>query len=350
MKISLFETHDAKWGAVLERCPHDCYHTPGWMRAAEYGDRGTAFALHVSDDRGEMLVPLVRRELPGGRWDAVSPYGYGGPVLSGHADEHFIDRALGLAVDALRDAGCVSWFIRLHPLLNADWRSSIGHLVEHGRTVSIDLTKSAAEHWRETVHGHRNDINKAKRAGVEVYIVDAFSRLGHFVELYNRSMQRLEAGSYYNFNEQYYQTLRREMGPNLRLFVAEEAGEVIGAALLTVAPSTGILQGHLFGASEQHRHRQPLKVLIHAQREWGREHGYRYLNLGGGRGRGNETEDSLFRFKRGFSPDAQAFRTLRVVVDPQCYAALCDGMGGGAAPADLSGFFPAYRQTATPAK
>ncbi|WP_354686933.1 GNAT family N-acetyltransferase, partial [Cupriavidus necator] len=325
MKIELLATSHPSWLAVLQRCRHDCYHMPGWLRAAEFGDRGTAYGLYAREGEAELLLPLVRRELDGGHWDAVSPYGYGGPILSASASQHFADAALREAVDMLRAAGCVSWFIRLHPILNAEWHSAVGELVEQAPTVAIDLTRSEAEHWHDTTHGHRNDINKARRAGVTVRIDESFAALGDFVALYNQSMQRLQAPAYYYFDERYYQTLRAELGPSLRLFVAEESGTVIGAALLTVAPSSGILQGHLYGADERWLHRQPLKLLIHAQREWGRTQGYRVLNLGGGRGRGGEAEDSLFRFKRGFSPDTYMFRTQRLIVDAQRYAALCGG-------------------------
>ncbi|AGW92525.1 MULTISPECIES: GNAT family N-acetyltransferase [Cupriavidus] len=341
MKVRLLATSDPAWPAVLRRCAHDCYHTPGWLRAAEYGDRGTAWGLYASEGDAELLVPLVRRELDGGSWDAVSPYGYGGPILSASATQDFADAALRQAVGMLRSAGCVSWFIRLHPLLNAGWRSAVGEVVEQGLTVSVDLTRSEAEHWRDTAHGHRSDINKAQRAGVTVRIDESFVALGRFVALYTQSMHRLEAPAYYHFDERYYQTLCREMGPCLRLFVAEEAGAVIGAALLTVAPSVGILQGHLYGADERCLHRQPLKLLIDAQRAWGREQGYRVLNLGGGRG--GQVQDSLFRFKRGFSPDTHVFRTQRLIVDPRRYAALCRG-GKGRELEDLRGYFPAYRR------
>lgn len=344
MKIRLLAPSDADWAAVLQRCRHDCYHMPGWARAAEFGDRGSAWALYARDGDAELLVPLVRRAIGGGEWDAVSPYGYGGPILSADAGQDFADAALRQAIAMLRAHGGVSWFIRLHPLLNASWHSGVGEVVDQGPTVVIDLTKSKADHWRDTAHGHRSDINKAMRAGVTVRIDESFGALGSFVSMYYASMRRLEAPAYYYFDERYYHALRHELGRRLKLFVAEEAGVTIAAALLTVAPSSGILQGHLYGADDRSLHRQPLKLLIHAQRDWGRERGYRVLNLGGGRGRGG-VQDSLFRFKQGFSPDTRMFRTQRLIVDPKRYAALCGGGKAGELElADLRGYFPAYRR------
>ncbi|CAG9177292.1 hypothetical protein LMG23992_03463 [Cupriavidus laharis] len=312
------------------------------MRAAEIGDNGRACAIYATTGSHELLVPFIRRALPSGEWDAVSPYGYGGPLVSELTPAGFQEAAMHAAVEALRDAGCIAWFIRLHPMLNADWRCSVGNIVEHGPIVSIDLTKTEAQHWSETVHGHRSDISKARRAGVEVRIDSDLAALARFVELYWQSMDRLRASDYYYFDKRYFETLRREASGSLRLFIAEERGCMIGGALVSLAKSSGILQGHLCAVDSRHLHYQPLKMLIHAQREWGRAHGYKRLNLGGGRGRGGQSEDSLYKFKRGFSPDTHMFRTQRLIVNPQRYVTLCGGNAGVLLERD--GFFPAYRR------
>lgn len=333
---------------MLACCRHDCCHTPGWLRAAEYGDRGKAHAVHATDGDAHLLVPFIRRELPGGDWDAVSPYGYGGPIVSDGASRAFTDAALRQAVDVLREAGCVSWFIRLHPLINAGWESSVGAVIEQGPIVAIDLTKTEDQHWYETGHGHRRAIAKATQAGVSVRIDNSRKAMSRFVDIYNQSMCRLHAQAYYYFDERYYITLRKELGSSLQLFVAEEKGEIIGVGLLSVARSMGILQSHLFGADARYLHREPQKLVIHTQRAWGREHGYKHLILGGGRSCGGQSEDSLLTFKRRFSPDIHVFKTQRVIVNPQRYAALCAGANAHTNPhepgCDLDGYFPAYRR------
>ena len=344
MEISILDTSSARWNAVLGCCRHDCCHTPGWLRAAEYGDRGKAYAVHATDGNAHLLVPFIRRELPGGDWDAVSPYGYGGPVVSDGTSRAFTDAALSKAVDVLREAGCVSWFIRLHPLINAGWESSVGAVIEQGPIVTIDLTKTEAEHWHETAHSHRCGIVKAKRAGVGVRVDTSLEAMIRFIELYNQSMSRLHALEYYYFDERYYMTLWQELGTDVQLFVAEEEGQIIGAGLLSVARAMGILQSHLFGADTRFLHRQPQKLLIHAQRAWGREHGHKRLILGGGRTCNGQAEDSLFSFKHRFSPDIHVFKTQRLIVNPQRYAALCGCGRADETPSGLDGYFPAYRR------
>lgn len=346
MNTNLLETSSAEWLAVLQRCRHDSHHMPGWLRASQHEGGGKPFAVHVTDGSHELFLPLLNRDINGKDWDASSPYGFAGPLVSGDAPASFVDGAMTAAMDTLRGQGCVSCFIRLNPIVNAQWNSSIGTLIEHGLTISIDLSKTEAEHWRDTSHGHRLEISKAMRAGVTVRMDETLATLPHFIRLYNASMDRLRASEYYFFDDAYHYSLAEELGDRLRLFVAEEEGVIIGGATVTVSGDGGILQGHLMGIDARYRHRQPSKIMLHAIRQWGREQGHRYYHLGGGLG--GSAEDSLFRFKRGFSPDTHVFRTQRVVVDPDKYQALC-----GDTPSvleDLSGFFPAYRQEAKEGK
>jgi len=339
MQANLLETSSATWRATLERCSHDCYHTPAWLKTAEFSERGKALALHATDGEHELLVPVVRRAIGDGSWDATSAYGYGGPVVSQHAPAGFVDKALRAALDMLREAGCVSCFFRLHPLLNANWRSSLGLVLEQGLTVSIDLSKPPDKLWQETRSGHRLDINRAKRAGVTVRLDRRFETMPRFIELYNRTMTRRRASEYYFFSKRYYRSLVDELGDNMLLLVAEERGHIIGAALFSVAQPAGIMQYHLSAFDWDYRHRQPTKMIIHTAREWGRTHGFRRLHLGGGLA---AARDSLHDFKRGFSPDTHVFSTQRLVVDADKYRALSGG--AGTAPDDLRGYFPAYRR------
>jgi hypothetical protein len=69
--------------------------------------------------------------------------------------------------------------------------------------------------------------------------------------------------------------------------------------------------------------------------------GDRVMHLGGGV---EAFDDSLFRFKAGFSDRRQPFRTWRVVLDPHRYAALSEAVDPAADPADFTGYFPIYRR------
>ena len=81
--------------------------------------------------------------------------------------------------------------------------------------------------------------------------------------------------------------------------------------------------------------------MLHFVRTWAKSRGLQRLHLGGGVG---ASEDSLFRFKAGFSTDRHPFRTLRVVLDELAYADLVRARQPQSDPGDHTGFFPLYRK------
>jgi hypothetical protein len=338
VKIDLIGPADPRWDEMLASTPHDVYHRPEWALGHEQADGGDATAVFARDGGARMLIPLIKRRLESGYWDASSPYGYAGPLSSQGVSAEFVDAAVERSVDELRAAGCVSLFVRLHPVLGLPTQPSMGHLVEHGQTVSVDLTLSHEALWAQTRKGHRSDINRARREGVIVAPDAAGEHLDTFVELYHSTMRRVGASSYYFFAEKEVVKLAAMLGDAMQLWVALEGDVVIGGALFLFSPSSGIVQYHLSAASEAGQARQPAKLILDEVRRFAKDAGFRRLHLGGGLGAG---ADSLYRFKAGFSTDSHAYASWRVVIDEDVYRRLCEMRGGRREPPE--GFFPAYR-------
>jgi hypothetical protein len=116
------------------------------------------------------------------------------------------------------------------------------------------------------------------------------------------------------------------------------AGEVVAGGLFTECG--GIVQAHLIGTANAYLSLSPAKSLMDFARSWARQHGWRTLHIGGGRG---GREDSLFRFKREFSPTRHDFAVGRWVLDADAYRRLSKARYGGAPEASPGEYFPAYR-------
>ena len=343
MITTLITPTDPDWNDLLARCRHDVYHKPGWTITSQIGEGGTGFGVHAHDGDADLFVPLLRRELGNGDWDASSPYGYAGPVCSDGASQAFLDAAFQSMVDTLRSKGCISWFMRLHPLLNADWQIASGLTVDHGPTISIDLTLSEETLWQNLRPAHRRAIRKACEQGMTVSVDTHREHMDAFIDVYHSDMRRLGASSYYLFGRDYFDSLFSTLPGHALLMIAKHQGELAGGVIFTLAPSSGIMQYHLSTTHANHRALQPAKLIVHTAALWGKHAGYRQLHLGGGIG---AAEDSLFLFKRGFSHDMRRFRSQRVLVDHQKYrrlSGLCNG-----AKLELDGFFPAYRKLPRP--
>jgi lipid II:glycine glycyltransferase (peptidoglycan interpeptide bridge formation enzyme) len=285
-----------------------------------------------------MLLPLMIRSIPGGGFDATSPYGYPGPIGIGTDDPAFLRVALAVGLQVLRDAGLVSAFIRLHPLLNPTPPEGMGTLVAHGDTVSIDLTLPSAELWAQTRLNHRRDITRAASLGYVARMDEEWRHLESFGFLYRQTMQRRSAIRFYFFEDAYFQGLRDALGERLHLCIVEKAG--VSAAAGLFVETAGIVQYHLSGTGEAFRDVQPTKLMMHFVRSWAKERGNKTLHLGGGVG---GAADSLLHFKTGFSPLRHTFVTLRAVIDQQEYDRLVAARGPRLDPSLVTDFFPAYR-------
>jgi len=160
-----------------------------------------------------------------------------------------------------------------------------------------------------------------------------------FRTLYDATMARVGAAAGYLFPAAYYAQLAEGLGDDLMVLIARDPeGRPLAGALFTAEDSSGLAQYHLSGSAGGSG-LQATKLLIATAREVLRARGLEVLHLGGGRG---AEDDSLFRFKAGFSARRHRYRSLRRMLDPVEYARRCGAVGIDPAAGD-AGYFPAYR-------
>ena len=334
MRAEIVSGASDEWTAALNQTMHDVYQLPGWSAASSLIEGGEAAAVIVSAGSATCVVPFLRRVIDDSSWDAASAYGYAGPVWSPDLAEDLRAKLLRSAADSLAEAGAISWFIRLHPMLAGVESVPGGVIVDHGPTVAIDLSTPADERWSNFRSNHRRDIVRARLEGYAVQMEESLDAMAEFADLYRGTMSRIGSSSFYLFRDEYFEELKRSLSGGLVLASARMDGELIGGCLLTVSPASGLVGYHLSGSTPLEGKLQPTKLLIDHAQAWAADCGYRVLHLGGGLG---AAEDSLYRFKRGFSAWTHRYRSVRFVLDPVRYELLA-----GAAE-DHSGYFPLYR-------
>jgi lipid II:glycine glycyltransferase (peptidoglycan interpeptide bridge formation enzyme) len=244
----------------------------------------------------------------------------------------------------MAEARVVSCFVRMHPLLTLDRLTlgQVGAVVQHGCTVSIDLTLSDEENWAQLRANHKRQIVRARRRGISVTI-DDWDRIDEFLEMYYQTMRRVNASQYYFFPESYFTSLREAIGEGVHLVLVDSTGEdrAIGGGIFL--EECRIVQYHLGATRTEFLQHQPTKLMFDELRTWAKRRGNLALHLGGGI-QGEDGSNPLLHFKRGFSQDLRPFYTWRVVVDPSNYAQMTRDRVPDADPIDLRGFFPAYRR------
>jgi len=262
------------------------------------------------------VFALIRRADPA---DAITPYGYGGPV--GRDVTGF-----WRAYDSwCRENGIVTTFVRFHPLY-ANARDAPVHVEQLAATVAWRLGQDDLEGGMHL--NHRRTVRKARAAGVTVTVGEG---VGDFVPLYEETMRRAGAAPFYFFAAEYWQALARTQ---IVRFDAHRDGETLASALCLASPPW--LHYHLGASSDEGRRIGANHLVFLEAATWARERGYERFHLGGGVG---GREDSLHEFKRRFDPGGLLDAAVGKAVHNEAeYRRLA-----GAAPS-LDGYFPAYRR------
>jgi hypothetical protein len=336
--VTLMGTDSPRWSQILAETAHDFYHLPGYLDLCAASESGHAVMLLVEQGRQRMLLPLIERPIPGGGHDVSSPYGYPGPLVIGDDDGQFLEEAFLVAAETLRSAGFATAFVRCHPLLSGVPPTSVGTVVRHGETVSIDLNLPEETCWAQMRANHRRDIEHALCEGFSVSMDEAWWDYDAFKRLYRATMDRCAASPFYMFDDRYFDDLARALAGRIHLCVVRKGEAVVGAALLV--ETDGIVQYHLCGSDDAFASAHPAKLIIHFAATWARARGDRVLHLGGGVG---ASADSLLHFKAGFSPRRHPFWTLRIVLDERENERHASRLAPGLDPNAREGFFPVYR-------
>ncbi len=352
MIAEFINIHDPRWRQLLAQAPHDFYHLPEYIAfAARYEDaEPTAFYAQDEQQKNTLLIPLLIRRLPeelndGAGWrDAVSPYGFPSPVLYNpnlDAAQSGLPELLRAYIMLCQDQKILSTFIRLHPLLalNLEALSQIGTVIHHGQTIYIDLSQTEDALWSDTRKDHRTGIIKLESAGFKAHH-NCWDEFDAFIEIYQATMEKLDAASFYRFSANYFKDMRAALQRHLHLFtVVSPTGDISAAGLFV--QTNEIVQFHLSGSHPEYRKHAPSKLMLHAVRRWAKDAGCHFLHLGGGLG---ASESSLFAFKAGFSKLRAEFHTLRIITDQAEYQRLvqkklqiCENTEGA------GNYFPEYR-------
>ena len=278
---------------------------------------GVTHTLRIETYQGELLAPLIVREIPGtAERDAVSPYGYPGLIVGGTPstlDPKEID---------FSGTGLVTIFIR----------HALGPSLLSGASERNVVQIADPALPPKSRPSDRRQVRRNLEAGYTVDLVPGPEtrpeQRAAFLTAYEQTMRRTGAADHYFFGPAYFDRILEAGGTGLA-FATAPSGEVAAASI--VAISDGYLHYYLSGSTDASLRDAPMKNVVTHLVEHSGELGLP-LNLGGGISPG----DALEEFKRGFANRRQAWLTSELVCDEQKYAQLSAGR-------DADGFFPAYR-------
>lgn len=329
------------WNQYVHACNiYDFYHT-WYYHSLEKSGEPVLFVFEQDDCF--IIFPFLKRSIPGSDLsDFTSVYGYAGPISNvdfEDMDQSTMEAFIKSFLKFLKAERNVSVFCRLHPIINHDILvEKFGSLVNNGKTIAINLTETIEEQRSKYRRQFRSKIRQLREKKYYLRKAESKQEVQAFVKIYNENMARVQAESYYFFDESYFFNMLNSADFESSVLLLYLEDEITSGAFVTF--SNNIMQFHLAATNNKYLQEGPMKLLIDEASLVGRENNMSYLHLGGGVG---GSEDSLFDFKAGFSDMILSFKTWRFISDPEAYDRLVRERWGNQIV--RSDFFPLYRDS-----
>ena len=321
MEVELTNT----WNRLLDAFPSerkDVYFTEEYVKLYE-NETEKADCFVCRDGEKVMLFPLLKREFifRGKTYkDFETAYGYGGPICN-CGDKEFLLQALTAFKQHCHENGYVAGFVRFHPLMNnQEGFESIGRILAERKTVAIDLNQSMDDVWKNEIHSkNRNMIRKAEKLGCKFIVDDNYKYLPEFIRLYDQTMDKLSASSFYYFNDSYYNKLKNGIPDSFIGCVVNAEDKIISAAIFMYNGAWG--HYHLSGSDKSQLALSPNNLMLWSAACELQKRGVKLFHLGGGT---NSDEDNpLFLFKHRFSKETRQFYLGKLMFNREIYDELC---------------------------
>ncbi|MEO4006317.1 MULTISPECIES: GNAT family N-acetyltransferase [unclassified Flavobacterium] len=337
VKFSIVEIEDFEWKNIVSKSKqYDFYHTQSYHLLAKENHPVLCVA-YFNDDF--IALPLIIRDIVGTPYkDCTSVYGYCGPISSmdfNKIPDEIIQSFQNKLLVFFKENNIITAFSRLHPLIaNEKLFDGFGIVKDINKTIAIDLRLSLDEQRKQYRKSNKSELNQLRRKGFQVIESQNKSDVDTFVSIYQETMRRVEASESYFFDKDYFYDFLNNSCFENKLLLAKKDNIITAGAIFTITDK--IMQYHLAGTTEAYIKETPMKLILDEARLLGNDLGVDFLHLGGGVG--GSDEDSLFRFKSGFSDYRCNYKVWQFIVDPEKYDELVKNCK-----VVRTNFFPLYR-------
>lgn len=337
----------------------DIYYWQAYGKLYETIEAGEYIRFEYSSTVGTVIHPFIKRPVPylindKQYYDIVTPYGYGGPLILGVADEsddckqQLMQEFLISFSQYCNDNDIIAEFIRFHTLYeNALYAPAMtdmncgGYQVIYNRhTVAVDLNDS--DFFTTQFDSKcRNMVRKAEKLGVTVEIDSELTTVDTFADIYYETMTKGLAHDYYFFKRDYFHEIRDELKGECLIVNAICEGAIVASSLFLYTPG-GYAHYHLSATRPEFYKLAANNLILKAACEELQRRGCTWLHLGGGLS--SNSDDKLLAFKRSFGrldENQKDFYIGKKVWNKSVYEQVVDEYlkTGG----EQNSFFPEYR-------
>ena len=313
-------SHRKEWDEIIKTFPqYDIYYTSGYVRAFEIKGDGEPQLIYYEDNGLRAAYVYLKRKTDIEQtYDSISPYGYGGVIFDGDTKDYKIKEFWKSYLAKMAEENIIDNFVRYHPVIdNASLMTKTSEVINLGKTISLDLASQEII-WNNITSKNRTHIRKAEKNGIIIKHGKGMELFREFMVIYNETMKQDNAEEYYYFNEDFYESIDKDLKDNYEMFWAEYEGKKIAMSIMIFA--NGHLNYHLSGSMREYRNLAPSNLLLYKAAIWGCEQGMKTFHLGGGVG---SEEDNLYKFKAAFNRNSNChFAISKMIFDKEKYNAL----------------------------
>lgn len=315
------------WKQALDELPdsaRDVYFLPEYYLADSQHRRVSVKCAVLRAPDGIAIYPFYLKDInslgliPDDQpmFDIEGAYGYNGLAASSQtaATDFYNNFSNWCANNHI-----VAEFTRFHPLShNHHWADGYMRVNYMHDTVFINLEQDYESIWNHSYSAvNRNMIRKSLKNSVECRVSDNWNA---FTAMYERTMTHLNARDELYFPEQYYRILRDGFGKYGTSLLLEAHINNHPAAMMILLISGNFAHYHLSARDPQFSSSAAGNALLDFAVKTASQHQAKIFHLGGGLA----PDDSLMRFKAGFSKQRAPFHIGRKIHNPQRYNQLCE--------------------------
>ena len=274
------ELRNDAWDAFVDASPGGS-HTQSSVWAEVKAQTGWRAGRVIARRNGEIVagVQLLLNDLP-----VVGPIAYSprGPLnAEGHAD------AMELLLDGIDELAARERIIQLKLQPPADRGDLVPQLIARGykesdlevapfATLRVDVQQPSEEILAQMRKGHRSNVRKSERKGVEIRAGTDDADFELFLDLARATSQRQGFPLY---PVEYYETIWRGFGDRSRIQFAEHEGRTIAGILLIAVSDTAAYK--VGGWSGERTNIHPNELNHFRAMEWARDRGCRWYDFEG---------------------------------------------------------------------
>ncbi|WP_270987394.1 hypothetical protein, partial [Campylobacter upsaliensis] len=304
-KISL----DAFLGEKSGNFSEDLYFSKEYAKL--YGE---VFEFSFEKNGAFFKTIAIKKQIPNSPFfDLQSPYGYSG-FYTNTNDESFLKLALESLKKRALSENIIAFFLRLHPFDTnlGFYEANLDFFKKERQIVLINCTQDFASLRKAYSPRILSYVKKARKELTISFCDSTYAKA--FCKLYEKTMLRNRADSFYFFDQKYFDTLFT-LKQNVVLR-AEFEGETLAFANFFIGKEFAYY--HL---SANCNERNANAALLDFFFELCTQKGVKFVILGGG----VKDDDNLYYFKSRFSTLWTHFSIGGLVFDTLNYEKLCEG-------------------------